>query len=127
MLRAVDTAREVIRMATTAGLSKDVIDLMEKKIALLTFENADLKTKVSALETEVSEFRNQFANPHGGEVQSIKNLMHLSPGVKVYSYKCRLGVTLICRIPDRSTRPAMVPVALAPMLTCGHLPSPQKS
>jgi response regulator of citrate/malate metabolism len=37
-----DIAKDAIRLATTHGLSKDVIDLMEKKIGLLTEEIASL-------------------------------------------------------------------------------------
>ena len=33
-----DTAKEVVRIASTAGVAKDVIDLMEKKLAILTSE-----------------------------------------------------------------------------------------
>lgn len=67
-MSATDTAKEVVRIATTAGLSKDVIDLMEKKLSLLTSENSELKTKVSALEIEVRQLRGQLANsqPVGG-------------------------------------------------------------
>jgi hypothetical protein len=67
-MSATDTAKEVIRIASTAGLSKDVIDLMDKKLALLTSENAELKTKVSAFEIEVRQLRSQLAysQPVGG-------------------------------------------------------------
>ena len=59
-MSATDTAKEVIRIASTAGLSKDVIDLMDKKLALLTSENAELKTKVSSFEIEVRQLRGQL-------------------------------------------------------------------
>ena len=69
-MSAFDTAKEVVRMAITAGLSKDVIDLMEKKIALLTGEIGDLtqkvellSTKVSSLEIENGQLRTQLGNP----------------------------------------------------------------
>lgn len=31
-------AKEIVRIGTTAGLSKDVVDLLEKKLAILTGE-----------------------------------------------------------------------------------------
>jgi len=59
-------AKDAIRIATTAGLSKDVIDLLEKKIVLLTeqittleTENANLKRKAAELEEEVERLRPQ--------------------------------------------------------------------
>jgi regulator of replication initiation timing len=42
---ATETAKEVVRIATTAGLAKDVIDLLEKKASLLA-------EQVTALEKE---------------------------------------------------------------------------
>lgn len=41
-MSATDPAKEVVRIAGTAGLSEDVIDLMDKKISLLANENAEL-------------------------------------------------------------------------------------
>jgi len=55
-----DTARDIARMPSTAGLSKDVVDLLEKKVALLTDEIASLRTKVSQLEAENAQLRQQL-------------------------------------------------------------------
>jgi hypothetical protein len=59
-MSAIDTAKEIVRITSTAGLSKDVIDLLEKKNALLAeqiialeTENANLKEKVERLEQEL--------------------------------------------------------------------------
>ena len=49
-------------MASTAGLSKDVIDLMEKKLVLLTSELSDARTRISALEVENGQLRAQLHN-----------------------------------------------------------------
>jgi len=103
-MSATDTAKEIIRMASTAGLSKDVIDLMTTKMDFLTSENTELKTKVGALEIEVRQLRGQLANSQpiqkpadicpycrrtAGEVQKITPHMYLgAAGVKVYHYKC---------------------------------------
>src|SRR5438876_10123240 len=59
-MSALDTAKEVVRMASTAGLAKDVIDLMEKKLALLTEEVSVLTAKVSKLEIENGQLRAQL-------------------------------------------------------------------
>ena len=103
-MSASDTAKEVIRIASTAGLSKDVIDLMDKKLALLTGENAELKTKVSAFEIEVTQLRSQLGNLHpitkpadtcsfcrraAGELEDIKPHPYFGEaGARVGYYKC---------------------------------------
>jgi hypothetical protein len=74
IMSATDTAKEIIRIGSTAGLSKDVIDLMEKKLALLTSENAELKTKVSAFEIEVRQLRRQLE-----DFQPVSKPGHLCP------------------------------------------------
>jgi regulator of replication initiation timing len=69
-MSAIDTAKDVVRIASTAGLAKDVIDLMEKKIALLTGEiddltlkNTALSKRTSSLVIENSQLRAQLGNP----------------------------------------------------------------
>jgi len=66
---ATDIAKDAIRIATTAGLSKDVIDLLEKKVSLLTdeinnleSENKSLQSKVSTLEAENADLKKQIQN-----------------------------------------------------------------
>jgi chromosome segregation ATPase len=54
-MSALDTAKELGRMAATATLSKDAIGLFEKKVALLT-------EQVAALETENAELKNEAGN-----------------------------------------------------------------
>jgi len=63
-MSALDTAKEIGRIAATATLGKDIIDLLEKKVALLTeqitaleTENANLKQKVANLEQELTSLR----------------------------------------------------------------------
>jgi predicted RNase H-like nuclease (RuvC/YqgF family) len=63
-MSALDTAKEIGRIASTASLGKDVTDLFEKKVALLTeqvtaleTENANLKQKVYDLEQELDRLR----------------------------------------------------------------------
>ena len=59
-----EIAKDAIRIVTTAGLSKDVIDLLKEKIALLTkqitaleTENSNLKKRVADLEQELTGVR----------------------------------------------------------------------
>ena len=76
-------AKEFIRTATTAGLSKDVIDLLEKKAALLTqqiavleTENSTLTEEVSRLKTENAQLKNELRNS-----QPKSNPFHSALGV----------------------------------------------
>jgi hypothetical protein len=69
LMSALDTAKEIVRIGSTAGLSKDVIDLMEKKLSLLTEqvillekENSLLRLKLSHFETEKANLRAQLQN-----------------------------------------------------------------
>lgn len=62
-MNASEIAKDAIRLATTHGLSKDVIDLMEKKLALLTEnmtflsdENKTLKAENMNLSYKLAEF-----------------------------------------------------------------------
>jgi hypothetical protein len=67
-MSAGDIAKDVVRLASTHGLSKDVIDLLEKKVSLLVDENAKLSTQVSRLEIENAQLRQQLQHfqPAGG-------------------------------------------------------------
>ena len=70
-MSAIDTAKEIGRIAAATTLGKDVIDLLEKKITLLTeqittleqensvlqAENADLEQKVVNLQQEIERTR----------------------------------------------------------------------
>ncbi len=48
-MSAIDTAKEIVRITSTAGLSKDVIDLLEKKNLLLTEQVTTLETEITSL------------------------------------------------------------------------------
>lgn len=72
-MSAIDTAKEIARIAVTSGLSKDIIELLEKKISLLTeqitmlereksilgSENANLKKKIKDCEQQLASFSPQ--------------------------------------------------------------------
>lgn len=67
-----EIAKEAIRLATTHGLSKDVIDLLKEKIALLT-------EKIAALEQEKSVLQGENANLAKKVVNLEKELDRLRP------------------------------------------------
>ncbi len=48
-MSAADIPKEVFKILSSAGLAKDVIDLLEKKLALITDENASLHQRLAAL------------------------------------------------------------------------------
>lgn len=54
-MSATDIAKDILRIANTASMTRDVIDLMEKKLALLTQEVADLTSKNTGLVAQVSQ------------------------------------------------------------------------
>ena len=70
-MSATDTVKELIRIANTAGLSKDVIDLMEKKLALLTAELVQANMRISQFEIENRQLKTQIQNskPVAGALQ----------------------------------------------------------
>lgn len=59
-MSALDTAKEIVRIGSTAGLSKDVIDLLEKKTALLTEQVSALERENAQLRAEAAQFRQQL-------------------------------------------------------------------
>ena len=59
-MNPLDTAKEIVRMASTAGLSKDVIDLLEKKLGILTSVLADAQRKIASLETDNANLRTKL-------------------------------------------------------------------
>jgi septal ring factor EnvC (AmiA/AmiB activator) len=74
-MSATDIAKDIVRIANTATLSKDVIDLMEKKLAILTEEVAslarqlsDANAQIASLETENAKLKAQAhrLQPAGG-------------------------------------------------------------
>ena len=51
-MSATDVAKDIVRLANTANMSKHVIDLLKKKLALLTEELVTLRSAVSRLQAE---------------------------------------------------------------------------
>ena len=56
---ATDIAKDAIRIASTAGLSKDVIDLLNEKITLLDGKIADLESENAELKEKIKELKAQ--------------------------------------------------------------------
>jgi regulator of replication initiation timing len=76
-MSAADTIRDVVRIATTAGITKDVIDLLERKAGLLAEQVAALEKENTALlrENRNLALENQHLNkqikdvhPNGDEL-----------------------------------------------------------
>jgi hypothetical protein len=66
-MSATDIAKDIVRIANTATLSKDVIDLLEKKLSLLTEEIDSLHSKVSHLEVENADLKTQLQRLQPGD------------------------------------------------------------
>lgn len=60
---AFDTAKEIVRLGSTAGLSKDVIDLLEKKASLLAERVVKLEQENAQLQLECAQLRQQLQHP----------------------------------------------------------------
>jgi FtsZ-binding cell division protein ZapB len=63
-MSAIDTAKEIAKIAVTSGLSTEIIGLLEKKVTLLTeqvttleTENKNLKAKLYDLEKELDRLK----------------------------------------------------------------------
>jgi hypothetical protein len=83
-MSASDTVKDVVRIATTAGLAKDVIDLLEKKAGLLSEqvsaleqENTTLLRENRGLNTENQNLKNQLqtARPKVDQLDDIATKM----------------------------------------------------
>jgi len=61
-MSAADTVKDVVRIANTAGLAKDAIDLLEKKSTLLTDQVAALENENAQLKLENIKLRQQLQN-----------------------------------------------------------------
>lgn len=94
-----DIAKDAIRIATTAGLSKDVIDLLKEKVALLTdkiatlqAENANLEKKIGDLEQELDRLRPKQDGLEEGAVRFLK-LLFEGAELSVQEMAPRIGMS----------------------------------
>ena len=93
---ATETARELVRVASTAGLAKDVIDLLERKaklleeqVAALDKENAELLRENRNLTLENKQLRNQTNPP----IATVEVLDELSTKILVTLANDESGIT----------------------------------
>ena len=96
-MSALDTAKEIVRMANTAGLTKDVIDLLEKKSALL-------KEQVATLENENTHLKLENARLQ----QQLQHLQPVSHGLP----EEQLAVLRVLESRERNWKPEEVAVTL---------------
>jgi DNA-directed RNA polymerase specialized sigma subunit len=59
-MNPLEIAKEAISIASNAGLKKDVIDLLDKKVSLLAEENIALKSEVASLNRKVADLEQQL-------------------------------------------------------------------
>jgi uncharacterized protein YigA (DUF484 family) len=103
-----DIAKDAIRIVTTAGLSKDVIDLLEKKVALLTDkistleqeksvlngENVKLQKQIVDLEQQLDRLRPKQDGLEETEVRFLK-LLAQRPGLRIEQIANALGISRV--------------------------------
>src|SRR5437764_13620478 len=99
-MSAIDTAKEIARIASTATLGKDVIDLLEKKVTLLRDQVTTLETQNTDLKRKVANLGQQLAGvPPKGElhpdaVRLLKLLFEHDGGVTVSAVAGELGISM---------------------------------
>jgi hypothetical protein len=88
-MNPLEIAREIFGIAINAGLKKDIVDLLEKKVGLLTEEidtlktqNASLKAKLYDLEQELDRLR-PSAEPLLGPQEEFLNILHRQPNFPI--------------------------------------------
>jgi regulator of replication initiation timing len=69
-MSALDTAIEVVRIAKTSGLAKEVVDRLEKKLSLLAEEVRTLQSEKASLKAENEKLKEQLKSPvaHSEEI-----------------------------------------------------------
>src|SRR5262249_23302167 len=75
----IDIGKEIISLASTAGIKKDIIDLLKEKVTLLTekiaaleADNSELKQKVTDLEKDLEHLRPPQEGFEEGAIQILK-------------------------------------------------------
>src|ERR1039458_3533231 len=99
---ATDTIKEFARIATTAGLTKDVIDLLDKKASLLAEQVAALEQENTTLlrenlnlklENENLQKQLQNARPKGDELDEISTKMLVTDRKSTRLNSSHLGIS----------------------------------
>jgi DNA-binding MarR family transcriptional regulator len=98
-MSAIDTAKEIARIASTASLGKDVIDLFEKKVGLLAEQITTLETENANLKQKVANLNQQFAGArpkgelHPDAIRFLKLLFEHEEGLTVSQIASLLGIS----------------------------------
>jgi DNA-binding transcriptional ArsR family regulator len=98
-MSAIDTAKEIARIASTASLGKDVIDLLEKKVGLLAEQITTLETENAKLKQKVANLNQQFASArpkgelHPDAIRFLKLLFEHEEGLTVSQIATSLGIS----------------------------------
>lgn len=82
-MSAIDTAKEIARIAVTSGLSSEIIELFKKKIALLTEQIMTLEREKSNLVSENTNLKEKIKNLE----QQLASLNPQSGGLDQVSFK----------------------------------------
>ncbi len=89
-MSAIDTAKEIARIASTASLGKDVIELLEKKVGLLAEQITTLETEKANLKQKVANLDQQFA---GDAIRFLKLLFEHDKGLTISQIAGSLGIS----------------------------------
>jgi FtsZ-binding cell division protein ZapB len=103
-----DIAKDAIRIVSTAGLSKDVIDLLKEKVALLTDkistleqeksvlngENANLKPQIVDLQQQLDRLHPRQDGLDETEIKFLK-LLAQQPGLRIEQIASALDISRV--------------------------------
>jgi DNA-binding MarR family transcriptional regulator len=98
-MSAIDTAKEIARIASAASLGKDVIELLEKKVGLLAEQITTLETENANLKQKVASLDQQFAGArpkselHPDAIRFLKLLFEHDTGLTVSQIADSLGIS----------------------------------
>jgi chromosome segregation ATPase len=94
-MNPLEIAKEAIRIASNAGLKKDVIDLLEKQIGLLAQEKLALKRKLELSETEAANLKRKVKDLE-------EQLKHMQPKGTRLDETSEKFLQLLSRVPTPS-------------------------
>src|SRR5881392_3918585 len=98
-MSAIDTAKEIARIASTASLGKDVIELLEKKVGLLAEQITTLETENANLKQKGANLDQQFAGArpkselHPDAIRLLKLLFEHDKGLTISQIAGSLGIS----------------------------------